>query len=338
MKFKQKTEKGIFLIRTIFNKYKKSINSFGFIASTKVFVGDFIILLIENNIITSKNFVDSFFSKRHSLVKNMIINKYGDVIKQEPTSKEINSSINDGPIWFCWLQGESEMPEYVRFCYESIKRNGNRKVNLITKSNYAEYIELPNYIIEKVDKGLFSYTFFADILRVNLLYKYGGLWSDSRILLTQPLSQTYFNYDFFTIKNKPKKNWFVSNYRWTVGFIACTRNSPICYILKNLFAEYVKKEDFLIDYFLTDYIIAIAYEYNLKIKQLIDTVPYTNDYFFIFTAGVANSGQTLSIPNRENSIFLLPKFKGDSFNQTIKENKSLLGQILHSANNINIHK
>ena len=71
MKFKQKTEKGIFLIRTIFNKYKKSINSFGFIASTKVFVGDFIILLIENNIITSKNFVDSFFSKRHSLVKNL---------------------------------------------------------------------------------------------------------------------------------------------------------------------------------------------------------------------------------------------------------------------------
>ena len=113
--------------------------------------------------------------------------------------------------------------------------------------------------------------------------------------------------------------------------MACTRDSPICYILKNLFAEYVKKEDFLIDYFLMDYIIAIAYEYNLKIKELIDTVPYTNDYFFIFTAGVANSGQTLSIPNRENSIFLLPKFKGDSFNQTIKENKSFLGQILHSA-------
>ncbi len=331
MSIKLKFHKGIFRIKNITHKYRNSIKSFGFIPSTKIFIGDFIIILITHNIIPSKKIAKLFFDKRHSLIKNSIISKYGDIIKKELDSQSRCLQKNEGPIWFCWLQGESEMPKYVKFCYESIKRNGTREVNLITISNYTKYIQLPDYIIEKVDKGLFSYTFFADILRVNLLYKYGGLWSDSRILLTQPINQNYFDYEFFTIKNHPKSNQFVSNYRWTVGFMACTPKSPIFGVLKNFFAEYVKREDFLVDYFLMDYIIAIAYECNTEIKQLIDKIPCTNDYFFFLTDEKIDSKQTLFTSINKNSIFLLPKLSDNSFEQAIKDNKGPLSQIFHSV-------
>lgn len=41
---------------------------------------------------------------------------------------------------------------------------------------------------------------FSDIVRENLLYKYGGIWMDATIYMTSPFPDTIYNYDYYTIK------------------------------------------------------------------------------------------------------------------------------------------
>lgn len=45
----------------------------------------------------------------------------------------------------------------------------NREIIVITKDNF------PNYIIEKFNKGNISIQQFSDIIRVYLMYNYGGI-------------------------------------------------------------------------------------------------------------------------------------------------------------------
>lgn len=325
MRIKHKIKKGINLLNSFFYKYKKSIKRFGISYSTEIFIGDIIIQLITHKIICNKKFESIFYNRRHCIIKKNIINNYGNIIFQELENHP--QLTNNGPIWFCWLQGEEQMPEYVKLCYNSTKKNGTREVILITMDNYKKYIELPNHIIEKVNKGLFTYTFFTDILRANLLYKYGGLWCDSRILITQPLTKEYFNYNYFTVKNKTKNCWYVSDYRWTVGFMSASPHSPIFHLLMTFFSNYTKNEDFLIDYFLIDYTLSIAYEYNKQIKALIDAVPYNNESFFILVNNVTPNEQDYK-KIQQTSLFLLPKYEKEELKKTLEDKSSLLNHIL----------
>ncbi len=51
--------------------------------------------------------------------------------------------ISNYPIWFMWLQGESDMPDIVKLCYRSaIKYCREGKLILITKDNINLLVEL----------------------------------------------------------------------------------------------------------------------------------------------------------------------------------------------------
>lgn len=68
-------------------------------------------------------------------------------------------------IWFCWLQGLEAAPEVVKACYHSltrhlevagrgstgspIVRNDGYEIIVIDGKNWREYVELPEYVVEK---------------------------------------------------------------------------------------------------------------------------------------------------------------------------------------------
>lgn len=90
-------------------------------------------------------------------------------------------------VWFCWLQGMESAPEMVKVCYESVCRYLPEKdVVVIDERNYKEYVVVPEFIIEKYRKGIIPAALFSDILRLELLIKYGGTWIDSTVLMTDP--------------------------------------------------------------------------------------------------------------------------------------------------------
>lgn len=216
---------------------------------------------------------------KHKYILSYFEKKYSDIILKYKDKGWNNEMISkDDLIWVCWFQGEEQMPKTIRFCFESIKKySGGRKVMLITSQNYVHYMSLPNHVKEKVDKGIISLTHFSDIIRCNLLADYGGIYIDAGLLLTTDLEIPKLQ--FYSIKHHKTENKdsYVSEYRWVAGFMAGSRGNLLHSFMRDFFNAYHGREDVLIDYFLVDYVIALAYNNFPEVKKMIDAVPYNNE-------------------------------------------------------------
>lgn len=193
--------------------------------------------------------------------------------------EDASSTAEDGKenIWVCWWQGEAGMPEMVKRCYNSIKRYANgHTVKLITFDNYRDFVEIDQRIVEKVKNGTFRLAHFADLVRLKLLSRYGGLWLDSTMLLTSPIDERFFD-GFFSVKIKPIENDSVSEYRWCSFILGGGKKVSFIYSqLAKMLERYMLENEVFIDYLLIDYFLDMMYRDNRLVKELIDTMPYTN--------------------------------------------------------------
>ena len=181
---------------------------------------------------------------KHEL--EFLSNKYKYLIKYEKSISE------DSPIWVMWYQGIENAPPLVQSCVQSIIINkAKHPVYLIDKYNFEKYIKLPSFIKEKLNNGTFSVTHFSDILRMGLLYKYGGYWIDSTYFVNTPLTKVDFH--FYTIKKNycSMKSSFIKCI-WVGNFLAVPPNSFFATYGYMAFLSYWKKYNSLINYFLTE--------------------------------------------------------------------------------------
>lgn len=217
----------------------------------------------------------AFAKKRHAAIENKILSIVGtDVFNT--TGHDITDNHNASNIWVLWLQGEDKMPELVKICLASIKKNaGQHKVVVLSDENLHEYIQLPERITILYKEGKISNAHYSDIIRMALLSRYGGVWIDATILLTSDLDNLIPDNGFFTIKNVPAGN-NVSDRRWTGFFVASKPKHPLPVIVDRIFTRYWEKEDVLIDYFFIDYAIDLAYKHNTEVKEQIDSIKINN--------------------------------------------------------------
>jgi hypothetical protein len=216
-------------------------------------------------------------SLKHQIIKDYLKKRYAKLIRQYENKKSfvVNRVEHDFPIFCFWWQGEYDMPDIIKACYTSICKHANgNTVTLITKDNYGEYIELPDHILSKVNANIISLTHLSDIVRMCLLYEHGGLYLDMAILLTSELYVPKYNIEhgFYTLREDSTDNWNVSENRWCGFFIYMSKQNIISEFAMNFFLEYWKNHNKLIDYFLIDYAIAVAYETIPAVKILIDSV------------------------------------------------------------------
>ena len=72
-------------------------------------------------------------------------------------------------VWVCWFQGMENAPDVVKKCYESLKENLiGKEIILITSENMCEYVNMPEYIIDKWKNGQITNTHMTDLLRLEL--------------------------------------------------------------------------------------------------------------------------------------------------------------------------
>jgi hypothetical protein len=122
-----------------------------------------------------------------------------------------------------WLQGFDEAPALVKKCYLSWRRyNSEWKVVFLNEGNIGEYLDLQKLEIknENVTKQAFS-----DLVRINLLAQYGGVWVDATCLCCAPLNTwlgEYTKSGFFAFY-KPGRDRLVSSW-----FLASTQD---CYLV-----------------------------------------------------------------------------------------------------------
>ncbi|MFZ4796181.1 MAG: capsular polysaccharide synthesis protein [Bacteroidia bacterium] len=269
--------KVIVTLKKLFYTFGYNLYHFGFYVSFYKTIDIFTYHFPQSYIFTFVN------DKKHKSIKKYLLKKYGQFINSylcistDYIVKEVNQQYGNKNIWLCWWQGENDLDGITKICVNSIRVNAvDCNVIFITMENYTKYIEMPDFIIKKKEKGIISLTEFSDILRINLLNKYGGIWIDVTVLVTSILPHSYFEYEFFSCKEKALSNVFVSDYRWATHFMGGKRGHIIFDFVSKMFFEYWEKEEALIDYFLFDYLIDIGYDLFEPIRKAIDKVPFNN--------------------------------------------------------------
>lgn len=165
-------------------------------------------------------------------------------------------------IWICWFQGLDEAPIIVKKCVESVRiNNPDKEVVVITADNLYDYVEFPKYIEEKWKRGIITHTHMTDLLRLELLIKYGGTWIDATVFCSGSNIPSYF-FDsdlFFYQLLKPGRDGngiYLSSW-----FISAKTNNKILMATQKLCYEYWKENDTMWDYFLLHDFLSIVLEY-----------------------------------------------------------------------------
>lgn len=214
--------------------------------------------------------------KCRRIIEETLTKDYAHILRKYNDDYNVKTQYDpNAPVWVLWLQGYDNAPPVVKKCINSIKNGTTHPVNLLTLDNFTQYITLPDYIMEKYHKGIITNAQMSDIFRMTLLAEYGGLWIDATVYVPNAIPEEAFTNEFYTCKRKSEfANYYVSQYRWTSFINGCQKGCVIQTAMKELFFEYWKRNDYLIDYLLVDFFMLVVYNNIDYAKQLIDNHPY----------------------------------------------------------------
>lgn len=195
-------------------------------------------------------------------------------------------------IWQCWLQGEQQAPPVVKQCLESVRkylRPDQRQV-IITADNYAAYVSLPDYIIEKWQSGIITNTHFSDILRVNLLAKYGGYWIDATCLLLEPMPEWTSQKPNFLFHSH-------GEFSYTLIQSCFLYSRPSTYLMcrwRDVLHSYWKEENTIIQYFLLHLIFRALVDGDPKFREEYQLIDRHSDEPMHILLNIMRQGQPIS--------------------------------------------
>lgn len=216
-------------------------------------------------------------SKKDKWILNYLRNMLEPLIQKYKKCDDEGISEKNAPIWVCWWTGEKKAPLLVQQCIKSIKKNaGEHPVYIISEENYSEYVNIPIYILNKMESKKMGLAHFSDYLRVSLLERYGGLWLDATIFCSRKIPEECFLLPFFTCKSEVKKGYYLSDFQWVTFCLGGWKHQVFYQFMKNAFEIYWREENTAIDYLFFDDLIYIAKENIPSIRKSLETVPINN--------------------------------------------------------------
>lgn len=240
-----------------FEALKFTTNHFGLLAALNLVV----VPRLVHRFIKKERFSYNFRLRKY--LRNEIpdiINKF----KEEPLLRSNSSPSNS--VYSLWWDSNCGLSSVVNLCQSSLKYNlnGHRLIQ-ISKDNYHNYITLPDYILEKVEKRKISISHLSDIIRLCLLRKYGGTWIDSCLFVVKPLV-------FYKSLNMPRfpKNDSANQGKWSFGIISVPSDHKLMCFMQEVLLRYWRNHDTAIDYLMFDSFMMIAYEEFPDIRTEID--------------------------------------------------------------------
>jgi mannosyltransferase OCH1-like enzyme len=89
-------------------------------------------------------------------------------------------------IWIYWHQGEANAPELVKRCIASWRtRNPGWQVNVVDALSVAQYCEVGKAV--NLGRADIPVQMIADLVRLHLLNRHGGVWADATLYCATPL-------------------------------------------------------------------------------------------------------------------------------------------------------
>lgn len=218
--------------------------------------------------------------KKHKIMLDFLdkmFKPFWDKYNFTKSMPETNPNLRN-KIWICWWQGLENAPEIVKACVESIKRNaGNCEIIIITDKNYKDFVEFPDWLEEKRRTGIINRTIYSDLLRMNILSTYGGLWIDSTFFCKEKCFDQYMNLPLWSIKRPDYFHASVACGYFANYSLGCTYENRWVYkVMKDCLFYYWQHNDILFDYLLTDYVIVLAQKHIKDIDQMFKGIAPNN--------------------------------------------------------------
>jgi len=215
--------------------------------------------------------------KHRMLYYKSLRKKYYDRCTAKRVWETLEKKQNPDTVWVCWLQGMDKAPELVKRCYESMQKSfSDKRIVLLDESNIFEYISMPEDIIKKWKDGIIGPAHFTDLVRLELLIKYGGYWIDATVLCTdstllrqienEPLFMFSFYYFGFNPEIMELNNWLI---------YSCANNNILC-LLREFMYTYWRENNRAVHYFILHIFQTMALEFyeeeykNMPIVSQVD--------------------------------------------------------------------
>ena len=175
-------------------------------------------------------------------------------------------------IWQLWWQGIEAAPVIVRRCMESVAEScPDYEINVLSGDDYMQYVDVPADILRKIERGG-EVAHISDYIRIALLAKYGGVWIDATIFMTDNIPDDIVDSMFFApvlpywaiLGVVPSIEMELALSRmaypcnnglaFTNWMIAARRDSSIIAAIKLLLEKYWEIEDSAVDYLFFQYL------------------------------------------------------------------------------------
>lgn len=194
--------------------------------------------------------------------------------------RSLKSEVSEKRVWICWFQGMKEAPQIVQDCYESVCYwMKDWEITVITADNISEYVEFPDYIINKWKDGIISNTHFSDLLRLELLIRYGGLWLDSTTYITGPIPGYILESDFFVYRNGWMDMEMINMGSWLM-YSKYKKNGILCETQRLLY-KYWEKYDYIKNYFLMHIFFRIITDKNPKLWEQVPMINHIDSHLLM---------------------------------------------------------
>ena len=191
-------------------------------------------------------------------------------------------------IWIFWFQGWSSAPTLIKNCKESwVINNPEWEVKILDSNSLKEYSDL------SFDSNKFEFLSTAhksDLIRLELLEKYGGVWVDASLFCLIPLDSWIFNnlnsgLFFFECGSRSAiiTNWFIASRR-NHKTLKLLKKELIRFWLNNNFGRITNKKKLLIKVFtpiLNFNKFTTRFWFNPLVTKILRIYPY-QIFFFIF--------------------------------------------------------
>ncbi len=213
----------------------------------------------------------SSVQNNNRVILSYLEREYSGLLQQYRNQTEPVFGQENAPIWMLWWNGE--LPDIIKLCYRSkLRCAGDHPVILLTRDNVRDYVSFPDCVWEQFESGKLRIQHLADMIRVQLIRKYGGLWLDASIYCAGAIPEEHFSIPLYSIKGNPDSR-FVSNNQWTTFAIGGWADNVLCAFMDDFFQEYCRRGKPFIDYFMFDCAIALAYRHIPAVRASLEALP-----------------------------------------------------------------
>lgn len=176
-----------------------------------------------------------------------------DTYSKTTPKKEVEKNI-----FFYWQDGEENLTEIGKLCYEQIKRlyGQDYHIYFVDKNNYTSLVKIDPMFINLFRKKKMTIQTFSDVLRFALLDQIGGVWIDSTLYLPERIEfeESINQYGYYTLVKEKTKDFF--SYKgqssiWSTFCIGGSKNNPLFNAMEKLYLSYYSQGK-KYTYFLTD--------------------------------------------------------------------------------------